>query len=166
MWKPVLWLSALGSLPFASASPVERAVSAEAPPTASHPTSLPHTPYSGKPTTTGALTASSIGTGIVKSASVAPAETNYPSNGKLNDAQPAPYTPAGGVGTNGSIPVYNVKSDFDYESLVCISHLQLLCRDMLRPALGSCTVPGMDRARSIPRRSPQILRKGFRRSRP
>lgn len=106
-------------MPFASASPLDMP-SPSAPPTANHPSSLPHTPFSGTPTTTGALTASSVGSGISEAASVAPAETTYPSNGKLQDPEPAPYVPAGGVGVSGQIPIYNAKSDFDYESLVSL----------------------------------------------
>jgi hypothetical protein len=30
---------------------------------------------------------------------------------------PAPFTPAGGLGTNGSLPRYMVESDFDFESI-------------------------------------------------
>lgn len=115
-------------MPLASASPLR---SESAPPTASHPASLPHTPFTGTPTTTGALTASSIGTGVVESASVAAAETTYVSNGELQNAEPAPYVPAGGVGTEGQIPVYNAKSDFDYESLVIISPSLLSTTTML-----------------------------------
>ena len=91
-----------------------------------------HGPYTGAPaTTTGALTT------IVLAPSIAPlppnpTATTYPSNGMLNDPEPAPYTPAGGLGTNGTLPVYNVKSDFDYESLVGIllslSVLELIYR--------------------------------------
>lgn len=92
--------------------------STSAPPVVDHPTSLPHTPFSGSPTVTGALNASSTGSGI-SSQPAPPAATTYPSDGKLQDAAPAPFVPAGGVGTNGTTPIYNVKSDFDYESLVC-----------------------------------------------
>ena len=123
-------LSVLGSLPFVSASPMEArqdslsmsmsVTTISGPPTRSFHSSQPHTPFSGTPTTTGALTATSIGTGITKAASIAPAETIYHGDGKLHNPEPARYVPAGGVGTNGSIPVYNAKSDFDYESLVCI----------------------------------------------
>jgi hypothetical protein len=88
-----------------------------APPLRSFHTSQPHTSFTGTPTTTGALTASSIGTGI-PSGGVIPGATSYPGDGQLHNAEPAPYEPAGGVGTNGSTPVYNTKSDFDYESLV------------------------------------------------
>lgn len=114
-------LSVMGHLPFVSASPLEvRETSlVSAAPTRSYNTSAPHTPFSGTATTTGALTAISIGSSITEAASVAPAETTYLSDGTLHQAEPAPFDPAGGVGTNGSIPVYNAQSDFDYESLVC-----------------------------------------------
>lgn len=126
MWNILPLLSVLGSVPFASAIPngivIARQTSASsasvsAPPVRSHPSSEPHTPFSGTPSTTGALTASSIGSGI-SSGGIEPGATTYPSDGKLQNAEPAPFVPAGGVGTNGSTPVYNAQSDFDYESLV------------------------------------------------
>lgn len=131
MWNSALVLSVLGSLPFTTAVPAfpgnlfARATHAAssthpAPPVKSHQTSQAHTSYMGTPTITGALSASSIGSGI-SSGKVAPSATTYPSDGKLHDPEPAPYVPAGGLGTNGTIPVYNAKSDFDYESLVRIS---------------------------------------------
>lgn len=46
-----------------------------------------------------------------------PDASSYPRNGQLNAPQPAPYTPSGGLGTNGSEPNYQVKSDFDFESI-------------------------------------------------
>ena len=94
-----------------------------------------HGPFTGVPTTTGALTT------VVLVASIPalppnPTATTYPSDGKLHAPEPAPYTPAGGLGTNGTEPVYNAKSDFDYESLVslaiiwcpirCANHFQAL----------------------------------------
>lgn len=118
-------LSMMGYLPFISASPLEvrETSTVSAAPTRSYNTSEPHTPFSGTATTTGALTATSIGSSITEAASVASAETTYPSDGKLHMAEPAPFDPAGGVGTNGSIPVYNAQSDFDFESLVCTNLL-------------------------------------------
>lgn len=129
MLGSLLLLSLVGSLSFTSASPhknshhtttdldsVSEAL-ITGPSTRSHPSSQLHTPFSGTPSTTGALTATSVGKGI-SGEEVLPAATTYPSDGKLHNAEPAPYVPAGGVGTNGTIPVYNVKSDFDYESLV------------------------------------------------
>lgn len=93
-------------------------ITASGPPAVNHPTSLSHAPYSGTPTTTGAIMASSVLGSAVPSLGVAPGATDYPSNGKLQEPEPAPYVPAGGVGTNGTTPVYNAKSDFDFESLV------------------------------------------------
>jgi hypothetical protein len=122
IWNCLLVLSVLGSLPFSSAVPADlvprQTTDTSVQPTRSHPTSQAHTPFTGTPTTTGVLTASSSGSGI-SGEGPAPGATNYPSDGNLHSAQPAGYVPAGGVGTNGSEPVYNAKSDFDYESLVC-----------------------------------------------
>ncbi|KAG8411500.1 hypothetical protein J3458_015557 [Metarhizium acridum] len=76
-----------------------------------------HGPYTGpSPTTTGALSNTVLGPSIP---ALPPAEDafKYPADGKLHGPQPAPYTPNGGIGTNGSAPVYRVQSDFDYQSL-------------------------------------------------
>ncbi|KAK4570293.1 hypothetical protein LTR86_002373 [Recurvomyces mirabilis] len=75
-----------------------------------------HGPYSGEPTTTGAVST------VHANATIAtlppnPTATYYNTNGKLQNEQPIPYTPAGGLGTNGSLPRYMVESDFDYESI-------------------------------------------------
>ncbi|KAJ5122235.1 Protein rds1 [Penicillium atrosanguineum] len=143
-WNYVLILSALASLPFASASPVDArqappfstSVSTiSGPPTHTFPTSQPHTPFSGTPSTTGALTATSVGTGIVEASAISPAETTYHADGKLHNAEPAPYVPAGGVGTNGSIPVYNAKSDFDYESLALALYQEWIELDLFNDGL-------------------------------
>jgi len=75
-----------------------------------------HGPYSGVPTVTGAV--STIATAMtVATLPLNPTATYYNTNGKLQHVQPAPYTPAGGLGTNGSLPRYMVESDFDYESI-------------------------------------------------
>jgi len=47
-----------------------------------------------------------------------PTATVYNPNGTLNHPQPIPFQPAGGLGTNGSEPVYRVQSDFDYQSVL------------------------------------------------
>ncbi|KAI5293569.1 hypothetical protein KEM52_005422 [Ascosphaera acerosa] len=73
----------------------------------------PHTPYTGTPTTTGALTMSAQATSIKQK----PAPTNtYKLDGKLHDPEPIPYQPHGGAGMDGTVPVYQPKSDFDMES--------------------------------------------------
>ncbi|KAJ5656313.1 Protein rds1 [Penicillium longicatenatum] len=141
MIRDSLALGLLGLLTLASALPNEivaretsSSASISAPPTRSHPTSLPHSAYNGTATITGAITASSIGTGIPPG-SVAHSATTYPSDGKLHNAEPAPFDPAGGIGTNGSIPVYNAKSDFDYESLALALYQEWIELDLFQDAL-------------------------------
>ncbi|KAJ6782820.1 hypothetical protein PWT90_07006 [Aphanocladium album] len=79
-------------------------------------TAATHGPYSGTATTTGALSTSVLASAIPP---LPPANSSYdyPADGKLHKPEPAPFTPSGGVGTNGSAPVYRVQSDFDYQSL-------------------------------------------------
>ncbi|KAJ5152293.1 Protein rds1 [Penicillium capsulatum] len=147
MKTTVLVLGALSSLSFTAAFPAfpgnlfgrakataTATSSHSAPPTKSHPTSQAHTSFHGTPTITGALTASSIGSGI-SSGKIAPSATTYPSDGKLHNAEPAPYVPAGGVGTNGTIPVYNAKSDFDYESLALALYQEWIELDLFQDGL-------------------------------
>lgn len=102
-----------------------------------------HGPYTGTPTTTGALSLSVLASSI-PALPPNPTATTYPSDGQLHDPQPAPYTPAGGLGTNGTEPVYNAKSDFDYESLV--SPLPQSRRNFISYVIGSCIVPRIYRA--------------------
>jgi hypothetical protein len=79
-----------------------------------------HGPYNGAPaTTTGALSNSPKAT-VAPSMALPPNPTalRYNPNGTLNDQEPLPYQPAGGLGTNGTEPVYRVQSDFDYQSVL------------------------------------------------
>ncbi|GFP58277.1 protein rds1 [Trichoderma asperellum] len=77
-----------------------------------------HGPFTGPPaSTTGALTASTILASEIPSAPPAPGSFNYTADGKLHGPEPAPFTPNGGLGTNGSAPVYRPQSDYDYQSL-------------------------------------------------
>ena len=75
-----------------------------------------HGPYSGEATTTGALQSGPAAQSIPALAPN-PTATYYNANGELTEVEPAPYTPAGGLGTNGSEPRYMVNSDFDFESI-------------------------------------------------
>lgn len=75
-----------------------------------------HGPYNGVPTTTGAVTTTALNA-TVGTLPANPTATYYNKNGLLTQPEPAPYTPAGGLGTNGSLPRYMVESDFDYESI-------------------------------------------------
>jgi len=83
----------------------------------SHHNVTSHGPYDGPPaTTTGALSTTVLAASIVPQPPP-PQIVAYPADGKLHGDQPMPYTPSGGIGTNGSEPVYKVASDFDYQSL-------------------------------------------------
>ncbi|POS77770.1 rds1 [Diaporthe helianthi] len=76
-----------------------------------------HGPYTGpSPTTTGAQSTNILAPSI-QALPPNPGKYDYPADGYLHADQPAPYTPAGGQGTNGSQPVYRVQSDFDYQSI-------------------------------------------------
>ncbi|KAI1407909.1 ferritin-like domain-containing protein [Hypoxylon sp. FL1857] len=76
-----------------------------------------HGSYTGPPpTTTGALS-TRVEAASIPARPPEPYKLQYPADGNLHQPQPAPYTPGGGLGTNGSEPVYRVVSDFDYESI-------------------------------------------------
>ncbi|KXT18591.1 hypothetical protein AC579_9812 [Pseudocercospora musae] len=75
-----------------------------------------HGPFQGEATTTGAVSNSPLGTAI-PTLPPNPTATYYNTDGALQNPQPIPYAPAGGLGTNGSLPRYQVESDFDYESI-------------------------------------------------
>lgn len=74
-----------------------------------------HGPYSGTPTTTGAVMNSPQASTIAV-LGPDPTETYVNLDGALQSPQPAPYVPAGGVGTQ-TIPKYKVQSDWDFESI-------------------------------------------------
>lgn len=76
-----------------------------------------HGPYSGMPTVTGAVNATATLASSIAPQPANPTATYYNSNGVPQHDFPAPYTPAGGLGTNGSLPRYMVESDFDFESI-------------------------------------------------
>ncbi|KAF5671190.1 rds1 [Fusarium heterosporum] len=95
-----------------------------------------HGPYKGTPTTTGALSTTVLASAIAP-APPPPGSYDYPANGKLNAPQPAPYTPDGGVGTNGSAPVYRVQSDFDYQSLALALYQEWIELDLFRWGLAT-----------------------------
>jgi len=76
-----------------------------------------HGPLSGTPATTGALSNTPNGTAIPV-LPPNPTALVYNPNGTLNNQEPIPYQPAGGLGTNGTEPVYRVQSDFDYQSIL------------------------------------------------
>jgi len=82
-----------------------------------HPTGpTTHGPYDGTPTVTGAVSTTALAK-TISPLPLAPYATYYNTNGKLQHDEPIPYEPAGGAGTNGTLPRYMVESDFDYESV-------------------------------------------------
>ncbi|KAL9125694.1 MAG: hypothetical protein Q9217_005139 [Psora testacea] len=76
-----------------------------------------HGPYSGTPTTTGAENAPTTLAASIAPQPLNPTATYYNTAGVPLNPMPAPYTPAGGLGTNGTLPRYMVNSDFDFESI-------------------------------------------------
>ncbi|KAF2473287.1 uncharacterized protein BDR25DRAFT_387447 [Lindgomyces ingoldianus] len=76
-----------------------------------------HGPFSGTPTTSGAVMANATLAQSIAPLPPNPTATYYNVNGTLLNPAPAPYTPAGGLGTNGTEPRYMVNSDFDFESI-------------------------------------------------
>ena len=79
-----------------------------------------HGPFSGTATTMGAVENTPYiygATGTIPTLPPNPTATYYNTNGELQHNQPIPFTPYGGLGTNGSLPRYMVESDFDYESI-------------------------------------------------
>ena len=95
-----------------------------------------HGPYTGTPTTTGAVSTTVLASAVAPKPPP-PGSYDYPANGKLNAPQPAPYTPDGGVGTNGSAPVYRVQSDFDYQSLALALYQEWIELDLFRWGLAT-----------------------------
>ncbi|KAF1959602.1 hypothetical protein CC80DRAFT_306445 [Byssothecium circinans] len=76
-----------------------------------------HGPFSGSPTTTRAVMANTTLATAIAPLPPNPTATYYNADGILKEPAPAPYTPAGGLGTNGTEPRYMVNSDFDFESI-------------------------------------------------
>ncbi|KAK1026927.1 hypothetical protein LTS16_021920 [Friedmanniomyces endolithicus] len=97
-----------------------------------------HGPYGGVPTTTGAVSTTHTAA-TVATLPLNPTATYYNTNGKLQHDQPAPYTPAGGLGTNGSLPRYMVESDFDYESITLGLYQEWIELDLFNNGIATFT---------------------------
>jgi hypothetical protein len=83
----------------------------------SHHNQTYHGPYTGPPATTTGAVSTKVLAPSIEPAPPPPQIVEYPADGQLHGDQPMPFTPSGGIGTNGSEPVYKVASDFDYQSL-------------------------------------------------
>ena len=98
-----------------------------------------HGPYSGTPTTTGAEKAPATLAASVGTLPPNPTATYYNAAGKPLHPMPAPYTPAGGLGTNGSLPRYMVESDFDFESIALGLYQEWIELDLFNNGLATFT---------------------------
>ncbi|KAI9370334.1 ferritin-like domain-containing protein [Aspergillus egyptiacus] len=104
-------------------------------------TSAPyHGPYTGTPTTTGAVTApgGTLGASI-PARPPNPTATYYNADGAPQQPMPAPYIPAGGLGTNGSLPRYMVNSDWDFESIALGVYQEYIELDLFHDGLARFT---------------------------
>ncbi|GAM84215.1 hypothetical protein ANO11243_022080 [Dothideomycetidae sp. 11243] len=95
-----------------------------------------HGPYTGIPTITGAVTTTAL-MQTIPDLGPAPTATYYNTNGKLQNPEPVPYQPAGGLGTNGTTPRYMVNSDFDYESIALALHQEWIELDCFNNGLAT-----------------------------
>jgi hypothetical protein len=96
-----------------------------------------HGPYTGPdPTVTGALSTEILAPSIA-ALPPAPDAYDYPADGELHAPFPAPFTPNGGIGTNGSAPVYRVQSDFDYQSLALALYQEWIELDLFNWGLAT-----------------------------
>ena len=68
-----------------------------------------------------------------------PTATYYNTEGVPLNPLPAPYTPAGGLGTNGSEPRYMVESDFDFESIALGLYQEWIELDLFHDGLARFT---------------------------
>ncbi|KAM5456731.1 putative conserved fungal protein [Microsporum audouinii] len=91
-----------------------------------------HGAFSGVASVTGALTGTKVLATALSGQPAPTKATSYSSDGELHGAQPAPYFPAGGLGTNGTAPVYNVRSDYDYQSIALALHWEWMKYDLFQ----------------------------------
>ncbi|KAI4210087.1 MAG: hypothetical protein LQ351_007036 [Letrouitia transgressa] len=114
-----------------------------------------HGPYTGTPTTTGAANAPATLAASIPALPPNPTATYYNTQGRPINPMPAPYTPAGGLGTNGTLPRYMVESDFDFESIALGLYQEWIELDLFHDGLARFTdeqfiVAGLgDEARSL-----------------
>ena len=104
-----------------------------------------HGPFTGVPTTTGALMQPVLAPSI-PALPPNPSATTYPSDGQLHDPEPAPYTPNGGLGTNGTEPIYKPQSDFDYESLAVALYQEWIELDLFNFGLANFSTEDFEAA--------------------
>lgn len=105
-----------------------------------------HGPYTGPPATTTGAVSTTVLAQSVAALPPGPDAFKYQPDGKLQADQPAPYTPAGGLGTNGSAPVYTVQSDFDYQSIALALYQEWIELDLFHYGLATYSVEDFEAA--------------------
>lgn len=98
-----------------------------------------HGTYTGTPTVTGAANGPTTLAASVATMPLNPTATYYNSRGVPLNPLPAPYTPAGGLGTNGSLPRYMVESDYDFESIALGLYQEWIELDLFHDGLARFT---------------------------
>lgn len=129
-------VNSIQAAPFASEAQTTFSARASEPPTVSHTDVTSHGPFTGTATTTGALSTSVLAPAIPH-LPPPPGSYDYPADGELHAPQPAPFVPSGGIGTNGSEPVYRVQSDFDYQSLALALYQEWIELDLFHWGLAT-----------------------------
>ncbi|RDW58912.1 ferritin-like domain-containing protein [Aspergillus mulundensis] len=94
-----------------------------------------HGPYSGTPTVLGAAKASKTLAPSIAPKPPNPTATYYNAAGVPTQPMPAPYVPAGGLGTNGTLPRYMVNSDWDFESIALGVYQEYIELDLFHDGL-------------------------------
>lgn len=104
-----------------------------------------HGPYSGTPTTVGALTKPTLMATIPHLPAPSPSYIN--NNGLLQAPnEPVAYQPAGGIKTNGTEPYYHPLSDFDYESFTLALYQEWIELDLFHNGLARFSVAEFEAA--------------------
>ena len=98
-----------------------------------------HGTYTGSATTTGAVNGPSTIAASIPALPPNPTATYYNTDGVPKNAFPAPYTPKGGLGTNGTQPRYMVESDFDFESIALGLYQEWIELDLFHDGLARFT---------------------------
>ncbi|OBT78174.1 hypothetical protein VF21_02665 [Pseudogymnoascus sp. 05NY08] len=93
-----------------------------------------HGNFSGTATVTGAIAKGALN-GTISALPPNPEATVFKANGILQSNQTIPFQPAGGLGTNGTAPVYRVQSDFDYQSLLLGLYQEWIELDLFKDIL-------------------------------
>lgn len=104
-----------------------------------------HGPFVGTPTVLGALSR-----GNATAQTIAPIPAPSPSyvneNGLLQNDEPIPYQPNGGMETDGTEPYYHPLSDFDYESFTLALYQEWIELDLFHNGLARFSVADFEAA--------------------